>query len=69
VIKIAAFVATVFVYSLVSRRLEQTVLTAPILFTVSGAAIHGGAATASAVDRKGYLLCQAAVPENGRSVN
>jgi NhaP-type Na+/H+ or K+/H+ antiporter len=34
---IAAFIFIVFVYSLVSRRLERTVLTAPILFTVAGA--------------------------------
>lgn len=34
---IAAFVAVVFLYSLVSRRLEKTILTAPIMFTVAGA--------------------------------
>jgi NhaP-type Na+/H+ or K+/H+ antiporter len=32
----AVFVGLVFVYSLVSRRLETTVLTAPILFTIAG---------------------------------
>jgi NhaP-type Na+/H+ or K+/H+ antiporter len=34
---IGAFVATAFVYSLVSKRLAHTVLTAPILFTAAGA--------------------------------
>ena len=34
-----AFVLLVFLYSLVSRRLEQTILTAPILFTTAGALI------------------------------
>ncbi|MFZ2198113.1 MAG: cation:proton antiporter [Thermodesulfovibrionales bacterium] len=33
---IAVFVALVFFYSLVSRRLEQTVITAPIIFTSAG---------------------------------
>jgi NhaP-type Na+/H+ or K+/H+ antiporter len=33
----AAFVLLVFLYSLVSRRLERTVVTAPIVFTVGGA--------------------------------
>jgi NhaP-type Na+/H+ or K+/H+ antiporter len=33
---IAVFVSLVFLYSLVSRRLEQTVLTAPIVFTAAG---------------------------------
>jgi NhaP-type Na+/H+ or K+/H+ antiporter len=33
---IAVFVAMVFFYSLVSRRLEQTVITAPIVFTSAG---------------------------------
>ncbi|WP_306535178.1 sodium:proton antiporter [Geobacter sp.] len=33
---IAVFIALVFLYSLVSRRLEQTVVTAPILFTAAG---------------------------------
>jgi len=33
---IAVFVALVFFYSLVSRRLEQTVITAPIVFTSAG---------------------------------
>ena len=34
---IAIFVSVVFLYSLASRRLERTVLTAPILFTAAGA--------------------------------
>ena len=33
---IAIFVGLIFLYSLVSARLEKTVLTAPILFTVAG---------------------------------
>ena len=33
---IVVFVALVFLYSLVSRRLEHTVVTAPIFFTVAG---------------------------------
>ncbi len=33
---IAFFVVLVFIYSLVSRRLEQTIITAPIVFTVTG---------------------------------
>jgi NhaP-type Na+/H+ or K+/H+ antiporter len=33
---IAVFVTLVFLYSLVSRRLEQTVITAPIVFTSAG---------------------------------
>lgn len=33
------FVLTVFVYSLISRRLETTVITAPILFTLAGIAL------------------------------
>lgn len=35
-IVIAIFVALVFVYGLASRRLEQTPITAPVLFTVTG---------------------------------
>jgi len=35
---IATFVATVLFYSLVSKRIERTVLTAPMLFTAAGAA-------------------------------
>ena len=33
-------VLTVFIYSLVSRRLETTVITAPILFTLAGMALY-----------------------------
>jgi len=35
-IYLAIFVVLLFVYALVSRRLEQTVLTAPIVFTIAG---------------------------------
>ena len=35
-IPLAIFVSLLFFYSLVSRRLEKTVVTAPILFTVAG---------------------------------
>ena len=35
-ILIAVFVSLVFLYSLVSQRLERTVLTAPIVFTATG---------------------------------
>ena len=50
---LAAFVSLLFLYSLVSRRLERTVVTAPIVFTIAGmlmgsiapavpgAAVHG----------------------------
>ena len=52
------FVALVFLYSLVSRRLERTVVTAPMLFTAAGAGISflPGAATELALDREAYLL-------------
>lgn len=55
---IAAFVALVFVYSLVSRRLERTVITAPILFTALGALMSFSQEALSelALDRKGLLL-------------
>jgi sodium/hydrogen antiporter len=33
---IGVFVALVFLYSLISRRLERTVITAPIIFTAVG---------------------------------
>jgi hypothetical protein len=33
---LAVFVSLFFLYSLISRRLEQTVVTAPIVFTVAG---------------------------------
>jgi NhaP-type Na+/H+ or K+/H+ antiporter len=35
---LAVFIALIFFYSLVSRRLERTILTAPILFTLAGMA-------------------------------
>ena len=35
-IPLAIFVSILFLYSLVSRRLEATVVTAPIVFTVAG---------------------------------
>jgi NhaP-type Na+/H+ or K+/H+ antiporter len=55
---IAAFVALVFLYSLVSRRLERTVITAPILFTAAGAllAFSTDALNAAELDRHGLLL-------------
>ena len=34
----AVFVVLVFLYSLVSQRLQRTVITAPMLFTAAGAA-------------------------------
>jgi sodium/hydrogen antiporter len=58
VIVIGIFVSLVFLYSLVSGRLERTVLTAPILFTAAGmltslvpAALHH-----LGLDRRGFLL-------------
>ena len=33
---LAAFVSLLFLYSLASRRLERTIVTAPIVFTVAG---------------------------------
>jgi NhaP-type Na+/H+ or K+/H+ antiporter len=55
---IAAFISMVFFYSLISRRLERTVLTAPILFTAFGAlmALSHGAVDELALDRKDLLL-------------
>jgi NhaP-type Na+/H+ or K+/H+ antiporter len=55
---IAAFVALVFVYSLMSRRLQRTVLTGPIVFTVAGAlmAFWPEARTEFVLDRSGLLL-------------
>ena len=55
---IGAFVATVLLYSLVSKRLEQTVLTAPMLFAAAGAialALPEGMREL-ALDRSGFLL-------------
>jgi NhaP-type Na+/H+ or K+/H+ antiporter len=55
---IAAFVALVFIYSLVSRRLEQTIVTAPILFTAGGALLAYAPEIIKelALDRKDFLL-------------
>jgi len=55
---IATFVALVFVYSLLSRRMERTVVTAPILFTAGGAlmALAPEVSTELELDRKGFLL-------------
>jgi NhaP-type Na+/H+ or K+/H+ antiporter len=55
---IAAFVATVLVYSLVSKRIEPTVITAPMLFTAAGAAalLLPGGVHELAIDRSGFLL-------------
>jgi NhaP-type Na+/H+ or K+/H+ antiporter len=61
---IAAYIFLVFVYSLVSRRLEQTVVTAPILFTAGGTFTAAAAMMAHspdvltelALDREGFLL-------------
>ena len=55
---IATFVALVFLYSLVSRRLERTVVTAPLLFTAAGAllAFSTDALNAAELDRHGLLL-------------
>ena len=35
-IPLAFFVSLLFLYSLLSRRLERTIVTAPIVFTVAG---------------------------------
>ena len=55
---IAAFVLIVFLYSLVSRRLERTIVTAPLLFTAAGVLIAASPEALSelALDRKGLLL-------------
>jgi sodium/hydrogen antiporter len=55
---IAAFIVAVFLYSLISKRLERTVLTAPILFTAVGMlmSISHEALNELALDRKGLLL-------------
>jgi len=57
-ILIATFVALVFVYSLLSRRLERTVITAPMVFTSVGVllALAPDAMTALTLDRAGFLL-------------
>jgi sodium/hydrogen antiporter len=56
---VAVFVAVVFGYSLISGRLERTVLTAPIFFTVAGALLVAWSPASLAefsLDRKGFLL-------------
>jgi NhaP-type Na+/H+ or K+/H+ antiporter len=55
---IAAFISTVFLYSLMSRVLERTVLTAPMLFTALGAlmSLSHEALNELALDRKDLLL-------------
>ncbi|MBB1635913.1 MULTISPECIES: sodium:proton antiporter [Cupriavidus] len=55
---IAAFLLIVFLYSLVSRRLERTIFTAPLLFTAAGVLMAASPAALSelALDRKGLLL-------------
>jgi NhaP-type Na+/H+ or K+/H+ antiporter len=55
---IATFVSIVFLYSLVSRRLERTVLTAPILFTAAGvlASLLAPVLSELALDRKALLM-------------
>jgi NhaP-type Na+/H+ or K+/H+ antiporter len=55
---IATFLAIVFAYSLISRRLERTVLTAPIVFTAAGAltALVPVAALQLELDRKSLLV-------------
>ncbi|MDQ7976866.1 cation:proton antiporter [Paraburkholderia sp. SARCC-3016] len=55
---IAAFILSVFLYSLISKRLEQTVFTAPILFTAVGVLMSFSheALRELALDRKGLLM-------------
>lgn len=55
---IAAFISMVFLYSLLSRALERTILTAPILFTAMGAlmATSHEALNELAINRKDLLL-------------
>ncbi len=55
---LSVFVLSVFLYSLLSRRLEHSVVTAPMLFTLAGAVtmLLPEAATELALDRKGLLL-------------
>ncbi len=40
---LVVFIVLLFLYSLVSARLEKTILTAPIVFTVAGVMTHAGA--------------------------
>lgn len=55
---IAVFVLTVFLYSLVSRRLERTVITAPVIFTLAGIALYRLPPVFSdpELKRQGFLL-------------
>ena len=57
-IVIGIFVSLVFLYSLISGRLERTVITAPILFTAAGmlTSLVPAALYHLALDRKGFLL-------------
>ncbi|WP_313954006.1 cation:proton antiporter [Accumulibacter sp.] len=54
----AAFTLLVFAYSLVSRRLESTLISAPMLFTAAGALmlLFPEAASELSIDRKALLL-------------
>jgi NhaP-type Na+/H+ or K+/H+ antiporter len=54
----AVFIVVVFLYSLVSRRMERTVITAPIIFTTAGLLIFLMPPWLSAFDlnRKLFLL-------------
>src|SRR4026207_436578 len=55
---IAVFIALVFFFSLVARRLEKTVITAPIVFTTVGLLIFAMPPWLSEleVNRKAFLL-------------
>ncbi|AOB33929.1 sodium:proton exchanger [Bordetella sp. H567] len=55
---IAVFISTVFFYSLISRQLERTILTGPIVFTAVGALMSFSheALVELALDRKALLL-------------
>jgi hypothetical protein len=55
---LAVFISIVFLYSLVSRRLERTVITAPIVFAAAGALmlLLPPAVRELALDRKSFLL-------------
>ena len=55
---VSVFVLTVFFYSLVSHRLERSVITAPIIFTLSGIALYRlpPAFSDPELKRQGFLL-------------
>lgn len=56
---VAVFVAVVFGYSLISGRLEKTLLTAPIIFAAAGALLVAASPASLgefSLDRKGFLL-------------